>query len=65
MISSGRNLIVESFLPPGKSYVPNDLRLGGESGPLALVLTGPNMGGKSCLARQAGLICIMAQVQRI
>ena len=41
--------------------VPNDTQLGA-GGPSALVITGPNMGGKSCYIRQAALIAIMAQV---
>ncbi len=61
-IVGGRNLIVESLLPAGKVYVPNDVALGVKSGPLSMVLTGPNMGGKSCLLKQVGLTTIMAQI---
>ena len=46
------------------SVVPNDTQLGGEDGPTAAIITGPNMGGKSCYIRQAALIAIMAQVGR-
>ena len=42
-------------------FVPNDVELGGE-GPPFVVLTGPNMGGKSTLMRQVTLACVMAQV---
>ena len=42
--------------------VPNDTRLRADSGPRACIVTGPNMGGKSCYIRQCALIAIMAQV---
>ena len=45
------------------SYVPNDVELQGE-GPRCMVITGPNMGGKSSFIRQVALITVMAQVGR-
>ena len=50
-----------THLPAGAA-VPNDLSLVWE-GPRAAVLSGPNMGGKSCLVRMAALMVIMAQVR--
>ena len=43
--------------------VPNDVELHGGEGPRALIVTGPNMGGKSCYIRAAALIAIMAQAR--
>lgn len=43
-------------------FVPNDIRLGGAGAPPFMLLTGPNMGGKSTLLRQVSLGAIMAQV---
>ena len=60
-IRQGRNLIVERTLSMHEQFVPNDVDLA-SSGPRALVLTGPNMGGKSCYIRQLGTIAIMAQM---
>lgn len=58
-IEEGRHLVVERLLPAG-SFVPNDIELGGE-GPQLVVLTGPNMSGKSVYLRQNALIVLMAQ----
>ena len=60
-IRRGRNLIVERSLSMHEQFVPNDVDLA-ISGPRALVLTGPNMGGKSCYIRQLGTIAVMAQM---
>ena len=49
-------------LPSGGSFVPNDVHLGGQSPPF-LVLTGPNMGGKSTLLRQVSLVWRSWQAQ--
>jgi DNA mismatch repair protein MutS len=59
-IREGRHPVVERVLPPG-TFVPNDARLqiGGEQ---LLILTGPNMAGKSTYIRQVALIVLMAQV---
>ena len=59
-IRDGRHPIVERTLPPG-SFVPNDTLLGNQDCALML-LTGPNMAGKSTYIRQVGLIALMAQV---
>ena len=48
-------------MAPGESYIPNDVYLDNESQQI-LVVTGPNMSGKSALLRQTGLIVIMAQI---
>ncbi len=59
-IEKGRHPIVEQNIPSG-SFVPNDLFLGGQ-GPQIILLTGPNMGGKSVFLKQTALITIMAQM---
>ncbi|GME28384.1 hypothetical protein GTA08_BOTSDO02991 [Neofusicoccum parvum] len=58
-VSEGRHPMVEQLLLD--SYVPNDISMSTDS-TRALLITGPNMGGKSSYVRQAALICIMAQV---
>lgn len=58
-IVQGRHPVLDVALDT--PVVPNDTRLAA-GGPRALVITGPNMGGKSCYIRQAALIAIMAQV---
>ena len=58
-IRQGRHPVLDVALDT--PVVPNDTELKAE-GPCALVITGPNMGGKSCYIRQAALIAIMAQV---
>ncbi len=59
-IREGRHPVIEQQLPPGESYVANDLVLDPENAQL-LVITGPNMSGKSALLRQTALIVLMAQ----
>ena len=59
-IDRGRHPILDAMMPPGKTYVPNSASLA-EDGVRALVITGPNMGGKSCFIRQTALIVVMAQ----
>jgi len=58
-VKDGRHPVVEALL--GTAFVPNDLRIEPD-GPRFIVLTGPNMGGKSTYLRQAALLTILAQV---
>jgi DNA mismatch repair protein MutS len=58
--TEGRHPVIERLLPPGEAYVPNDLVLDPDDQQL-LILTGPNMSGKSALLRQTALIALMAQ----
>jgi len=60
-IKAGRHPVIEQQLPLGEQYVPNDVFLDSESQQLILI-TGPNMSGKSALLRQTALICLMAQM---
>ena len=61
-IRDGRHPVVEQILAGGaEPFVPNDLGLGGKAGTL-MVLTGPNMAGKSTYLRQTALICLLNQV---
>jgi DNA mismatch repair protein MutS len=60
-IVSGRHPVIERLLPPGEKYIPNDVRLDTENEQI-LILTGPNMSGKSSYLRQAGLIVLLAQI---
>ncbi len=59
-IEEGRHPIAERYLPAG-SFVPNDLDIG-DKDPQIIILTGPNMSGKSVYLRQSALIVIMAQM---
>jgi len=60
-IRDGRHPVIEDSLPPGEAYVPNDIYLNNEDQQI-LMITGPNMAGKSALLRQTALICLMAQM---
>ncbi len=60
-IKNGRHPVIEKQLPVGESYIPNDIYLDNETQQI-LVITGPNMAGKSALLRQVALIVLMAQV---
>ncbi|MBX7127648.1 MAG: DNA mismatch repair protein MutS, partial [Cyclobacteriaceae bacterium] len=60
-IKAGRHPVIEKQLPVGESYVPNDIYLDNETQQI-LVITGPNMAGKSALLRQTALIVLMAQM---
>ncbi len=60
-IKEGRHAVIEQQLPLGESYVPNDLFLDDETQQI-IIITGPNMAGKSALLRQTALISLMAQV---
>lgn len=59
-IRSGRHPVIETQLPPGEPYIPNDVYLDAENQQI-LIITGPNMAGKSALLRQTALIVLMAQ----
>ena len=59
-IKEGRHPVIEKQLPLSESYVPNDLFLDSEDQQI-IILTGPNMSGKSALLRQTALIVLMAQ----
>jgi len=60
-IKAGRHPVIEKKLPIGESYVPNDIYLDSDKQQL-LIITGPNMAGKSALLRQTALIVLMAQM---
>lgn len=60
-IHGGRHPVIEQQLPVGEQYVANDVMLDNQSQQI-IVLTGPNMAGKSALLRQTALICLMAQI---
>ncbi|MEE0360672.1 MAG: DNA mismatch repair protein MutS [Prevotella sp.] len=59
-IRQGRHPVIETQLPPGESYVPNDIKLDAEQQQI-MIITGPNMAGKSALLRQTALIVLLAQ----
>ncbi len=59
-IRQGRHPVIETLMPPGEEYVPNDVYLDTEKQQI-IILTGPNMAGKSALLRQTALIVLMAQ----
>ncbi|MGC4022560.1 MAG: DNA mismatch repair protein MutS [Cyclobacteriaceae bacterium] len=60
-IKDGRHPVIEKQLPIGESYVPNDIFLNNDSQQI-LIITGPNMAGKSALLRQTALVVLMAQM---
>lgn len=60
-IKDGRHAVIEQQLPLGESYVPNDLYLDNDTQQI-IIITGPNMAGKSALLRQTALIVLMAQM---
>lgn len=60
-IREGRHPVIERGLPPGESYVANDILLDKEQQQI-IILTGPNMSGKSALLRQTALITLMAHM---
>ena len=60
-IRQGRHPVIETLMPPGEAYVANDVFLDSESQQV-IIITGPNMAGKSALLRQTALITLLAQV---
>ena len=60
-IKQGRHPVIETELPLGEQYVPNDVMLDNERQQI-IIITGPNMAGKSALLRQTALIVLLAQV---
>ncbi|MNS18161.1 DNA mismatch repair protein MutS [compost metagenome] len=60
-IKAGRHPVIEKSLPLGEEYIPNDVFLDDETQQI-IMITGPNMAGKSALLRQTALIVLMAQV---
>ncbi len=60
-IKGGRHPVIEKNLPPGEEYITNDVYLDSESQQI-IIITGPNMAGKSALLRQTGLIVLLAQM---
>ena len=59
-IKAGRHPVIETLMAPGEEYVPNDIVLDSNTEQI-MILTGPNMAGKSALLRQTALIVLMAQ----
>ena len=60
-ITAGRHPVIEKQLPAGESYIANDVYLDDEKQQI-IIITGPNMAGKSALLRQTALITLMAQI---
>ena len=60
-IRAGRHPVIETLMAPGEEYVPNDVSMDSK-GDQIIILTGPNMAGKSALLRQTALIVLMAQI---
>jgi DNA mismatch repair protein MutS len=60
-IRDGRHAVIERLLPPGERYIPNDCLVDTEENQI-LIITGPNMSGKSSYLRQVGLIVLLAQM---
>jgi DNA mismatch repair protein MutS len=60
-IKGGRHPVVEKILPVGEKFVPNDVLLDNGENQI-LIITGPNMSGKSVFLRQVGLIVLLAQI---
>lgn len=60
-IKGGRHPVIEKNLPTGEAYITNDVYLDSDSQQI-MIITGPNMAGKSALLRQTGLIVLMAQM---
>ena len=60
-IRAGRHPVIETLMAPGEEYVPNDVSMDSKGNQI-IILTGPNMAGKSALLRQTALIVLMAQI---
>ena len=60
-IKAGRHPVIEKQLPTGEMYVPNDIFLDSDKQQI-LIITGPNMAGKSALLRQVALVVLLAQI---
>ncbi|MDO9549237.1 MAG: DNA mismatch repair protein MutS [Candidatus Marinimicrobia bacterium] len=60
-IKDGRHPVVESLLPPGENFIPNDTDVDNKENQI-LIITGPNMAGKSTYLRQVGIMVLMAQM---
>ena len=60
-IKAGRHPVIETLMPAGEEYVPNDIFLDNKKQQI-IILTGPNMAGKSALLRQTALIVLLAQI---
>jgi len=61
IIEDGRHPVIEQFLPVGEHYIPNSVHLDTKENQI-LIITGPNMSGKSSFLRQTGLIVLLAQI---
>ena len=60
-IREGRHPVIEQSLPPGEAYVANDILINKDTQQI-IILTGPNMSGKSALLRQTGIVTLMAHI---
>ncbi|MCL4119223.1 UNVERIFIED_CONTAM: hypothetical protein GTU68_015073 [Idotea baltica] len=60
-IKNGRHPVIEKQLPPGDTYIPNDVSLNRDDQQI-IMITGPNMSGKSAILRQTALIVLLAQM---
>ena len=60
-IKQGRHPVIEALMPVGEEYIPNDVYLDNEKQQI-IIITGPNMSGKSALLRQTALIVLLAQI---
>jgi len=60
-IQNGRHPVIETQMPAGEDYIPNNIYLDNEKQQI-LIITGPNMSGKSALLRQTALIVLLAQI---
>lgn len=60
-LKEARHPIIENALPLGEKYIPNDIYLDKDSQQIIMV-TGPNMAGKSAILRQTAIVCLMAQI---